>query len=656
MSENEKSPEDAHDQFNMAGEFSIVGIQGDHVHDNNVYITHQGDSPQAKYEVGVRYLRGGVPARASASIDDAMVRGHDGPEVRFHWALAMFAKRSWADLRHDEQERVLDLATLVPNWPAGEWRSAVEAVVAVAQSLRRSRIVSEDALDTLDAVPDLQRVLIVQHLDFVLTGAAKDRSWARTCQTAQAGQQAHGRRGRVWAYFYPEPIGPRDRRVVSPVLDRTAWFRLVVWYIVLVFGLGGLGQVILSGPSPGSAFALVPMLAAAVVALLTGHDIHYRRLQLAAKEKVHFTRRARAPGQGFAQDVDDSFERYLRRYLPDEGERRRFEAETRGPRAALRNEIVEDYREQRTTIKQVSWLIRYVLRELIDQWQRGQLYDYRARYRTPVPTVGVCVSAVLVVVVSGSFLAAAAMATGPVLAGLFTLAVVVGGARIVPSQLRLVTERRCSEVARREREILMDGRRRALTKWRQYLHTTRPSEEQMERWLDYDKKVLMDRALRYFRLQWRDVVTHAFLVLPSKGSQRAKELGGPWRYDRYDLRLFLLTRHGVRETLAQLTFVSASLRPQERHTFRFDALSSVRVQMRGRAGYVLEVTLTNGPPRAIQITDPTPMFATNPADDSQEELDKPRHDATEIDLDAAGFEHTRRVLEGIAADGKQWIS
>lgn len=656
MSEDDEPAESAFDTFNDAGDHSIVGIQGGNVHNSHVYITHQGDSPQKTYAVGVCYLNGGVPTKARALIDEAIARGYNGPEVYFHRVLATFSKRSWIDLGHEAQEWVLSLSNLLPEWRSGQWCCGLAAVVEMARSLKKSGVVSEAALDMLDAVPATQRALIVQHLDLVLTGAAKDRSWAMTSQIAQERQQSCGRRGRVWAYFYPDPAGVRSREIVHPVLFPSGRLHVFIWFTVLTMGVSVVVWTVLAGPSPRYAVALVPAIAAAAIALLAGQDLHYRRVQLALKESVHARRPAPAPERGFARDVDDSFERYLSRYLPNEWERRRFDMETRGLKAALRDEIVEDYRESRTEVRKVNWLIRHELWKLIDEWRRGTLFDYRERYRPPGRTVGMCVLAVLCLVISGWVLVAPAIATAPLLAASSILAVLVGGGKAVPRRFGIVTERRCREVADRERKAVIDGRQRALEKWRRYLISTRPSEVQMETWLDCDKKILLNKALRDYRLPWSDVVAHAFLLLPTRGCQRAKEDGGPWRYDKYDLRLFLLTRHGVRELLARLTFVSALLRTQERHTFRFDALSCVRVEVKNGGSYVLEITLTNGPPRSIQVASTTPLLIDNSTDDSPEEGSESRHDAVAVDLDAAGFEHTRRVLEGIAADGKQWIS
>lgn len=63
-------------------------------------------------------------------------------------------------------------------------------------------------------------------------------------------------------------------------------------------------------------------------------------------------------------------------------------------------------------------------------------------------------------------------------------------------------------------------------------------------------------------------------------------------------------------------------------------------------GYTLELTLTNGPTRNIRVTDP---------EDRQPDPDESPTTFSKINLDAAGFTHALHMLEGIAAEGKNWI-
>ncbi|MGH8527481.1 MAG: hypothetical protein ACREXY_25710, partial [Gammaproteobacteria bacterium] len=183
-------------------------------------------------------------------------------------------------------------------------------------------------------------------------------------------------------------------------------------------------------------------------------------------------------------------------------------------------------------------------------------------------------------------------------------------------------------------------------RWKAFVDATRPSETQMETWLTCDKTLFVDEVLRHYQLSWRDIIIHTILMTPVRPYDRAREKGGPWRYSRYSLRLFLVTRDGVREVNTEFDFADSTRTNEQRSNYRFDALSSVQVTERDNVGYDLELVLSNGPARKIRVKD-TDTHQLAPDENAQE--------LTNINLDAAGFAHAFRLLEGIAADGKRWI-
>jgi hypothetical protein len=168
----------------------------------------------------------------------------------------------------------------------------------------------------------------------------------------------------------------------------------------------------------------------------------------------------------------------------------------------------------------------------------------------------------------------------------------------------------------------------------------------MENWLTADKTLVLDDALKHYRLAWRDILTHTFLQAPGKNCKRARVIGGPPRYSKYDIRLFLITHDGVREVSTEIDFEHAKLNGQKRNNFRFDAVSSVHVARTNELSYTLELTLMNGEPRNIRVTDS--------AADRAAPNETP-YSLAKMSLEAAGFTHTLHILEGIAAEGKRWI-
>jgi hypothetical protein len=154
------------------------------------------------------------------------------------------------------------------------------------------------------------------------------------------------------------------------------------------------------------------------------------------------------------------------------------------------------------------------------------------------------------------------------------------------------------------------------------------------------------QALRHYQLAWRDIIAHAVLQAPAKRYKRARVHHGPWRYSKYDVRLFLITQDGVREVSTELDFEHVEFNGQERNNFRFDAVSSVHVVETSELSYTLELTLTNGPVQNIRIVDPN---------DQQPDPGENSRTFSRINLDTAGFAHALHILEGIAAEGRNWI-
>src|SRR5690606_35399052 len=113
---------------NVAESGAMVGVQGRVVHNVNVYQMPPDATPRQKYEIGLRFLNDGVPFKAVDLIEQAMAAGLENAEIRFHWVLAMFSKRSYRDLNRLERDRLDELAERLRAYPEGEHRRALEAI------------------------------------------------------------------------------------------------------------------------------------------------------------------------------------------------------------------------------------------------------------------------------------------------------------------------------------------------------------------------------------------------------------------------------------------------------------------------------------------------------------------------------------------------
>jgi hypothetical protein len=79
----------------------------------------------------------------------------------------------------------------------------------------------------------------------------------------------------------------------------------------------------------------------------------------------------------------------------------------------------------------------------------------------------------------------------------------------------------------------------------------------------------------------------------------------------------------------------------------YASVSSVRVKVASEFEYTIELTLSNGPTRPIRVTEPV-TIEEGSADDPV--------DVARMDRDATGFTHALHILEGIAAEGRDWIN
>ncbi|QKW51643.1 hypothetical protein [Streptomyces buecherae] len=635
-----------------SAEDSTVGIQAETVHNSNVYFVHPDASPQEKYRVGVRFLADGVPSRARDMISDAIAHGYDNAEVRFHWVLSMLSARAYHELSTEELQRLRHASGLVGTYADGEWRDALRIAFELLAMLSTANGETDRVLERLRALSPHHRDAILHHLDHVLTGGLKDSLWVENRERVEAARFSNGRAQRVWAYFEPEPIGPRAMppRPSTAAAAQAALPVRVGLFVVVTAILWVLALV----TNPAAAVVeLLVALGAGLTATRFGRPWWYENHQTEVRDRESPAQDSAEPAaakDGFTQSVRHSFSHYFSVRAPHAFTPRAWLDHTAGIRDSLAAEIALLYRESRVTVDRVNWLIRYLAEDARNRHNDGTLFDRRHQNETPVAAKALCVGGlVLLGLTAVAVLRTVASGAGAAQTSLAVLAVVgaVWSGRAAASSwlAARAEERRLTEETREYHERLAE-RQLAYRNWKSFLDATRPSELAMETWLTCDKTLFVDEALRHYQLTWRDLITHTILMTPARPYKRGRVKGGPWRYSRYSFRLFLVTQDGIREISKEFDFTNAKRGNEQRSNYRFDALSSVQVTEHTRAGYDLELVLTNGPARSIRVKD---------ADTHQLTPEENPQDIAEINLNAAGFIHTFRLLEGIAADGKGWI-
>jgi hypothetical protein len=651
--------------INTAEAGTSVGIQASVVHHASVYQISANDPPEKKYATGVRYLEDGVPHKAQELLSAAIADGLDTAEVRFHWMLAMFSKRSDRDLFQDERDRVVEAAERFADYGDDDYGAALEAMRELVDQLFRDSPRSTDLAEKrILALPSRIKRRAVRHLDKVLSSATKEQVWASTKRQAEGDQFANNRLGRVWAYFQADPIPPRHRHAEPPRTPPRQTYRVVAGLLLCVLAVGYLGWLTASSANVGGIIAYVLALASGYVATRDAFEWRYRDNRIRSEELRRLSASAaeNARGRGFTAKVSRSFDYYFTKYRPHSIDRDSWLAETAGIRTRLRAEVAESYREQRIPVERVTWLIRYHAIDAQRRWKAGTLDDYRSRFAVPDTTKLRCALSLTVLVLTLAAVVETSVQAAPITAPIATAVALAGGLYSARTGYGICSERRryrddSDEVQRQD-----EGRQEEYRRWKKKLGAIRPREDEMETWLRSDTMMLIDRALRHYRMSWRDVIAYAVLQVPARNANRGRVRGGPWRYDRYGLRLFLITKDGVREVSSELNFRTAEFDGEERNNFRFEAVSSVNVVVKGSSGeHSLRLTLMNGPVRDILVT--SAMDLEDDGDDTPV-AERPRdeispgdtNDPLAMSLDASGFLPTLRILEGIAAEGKNWIT
>lgn len=335
---------------NTAGYGAAVGIQASIVHNANVYQITANDPPEKKYKTGLRYLEDGVPRKAEELFGEAMADGLGTAEVRFHWALSMFSARSDRDLTKEERARLLDAAErFVAYEDDEEYGPALGAVrELIVHRLRPSTEGSELAEKQILALPVETREKALRHLDKVLSAATKDKVWANIREQATIHRNSANRRHRVWAYFEPEPAGPRARPAGRPHIAPGERARIATGTLLCALTVGYLGWLTLSSGAPAAIVAYVLALGAAYVTARNAFEWRYRvkRIRWEERRRHGSSVRPDSQGQGFAASVTKSFEDYFSKYRPHGSHPDWWLSETAGLRTYLRDEIVEIYRER----------------------------------------------------------------------------------------------------------------------------------------------------------------------------------------------------------------------------------------------------------------------------------------------------------------------
>jgi hypothetical protein len=624
------------------------GAVADTIHGgvHNYYHVPADATPQEKADIALRYLESGQATTARRLLSEVVVHLDDEPRIWFHWLLAFFSGRTLWELSAEDQASLRSARVRIAEldqdtrWSRGS--RAIFRLVDVTMSHTEEGEAISAALADLDQLDEAEHRDVLRHLERVLQGPLKDAVWHQGLAEATVDRVAGRRRDRVWKFFEPAPAAPRTRPVRPAAA--TAEFRALAG-LVMVAALAALGSLGWLGLRRGDASALVAVmvcLGAAGVALINGADWRFRIERRRTADRALRTLRVAAPPRGFAGKVDRLYARYTKRYAPEEADRPSWYAETDGPILRLRDELVEVYREARIPPGRVRWLIRFQVRELKREWADGTLAEQRRRWDVPAHVKGAVVAGIVIAFAALAWAAQSAARQDPLPALGALAASVVAGWIAAALGIRIMAENRRVEVETVERQERMTTYWFEFQRWR-HLLDDRPTDIEMAQWLDCDRRILLQEAIRVYKLRWSDVSAYASLEARGARSERARAENGPWRYSRYKLLVFLLTPDGVRQIAVELDFARGTFHDWQRTNYRYDAVAAARVTVHDDGARRFQLFLVNGVGIELAVTEAAQAVVGE--DDGI---------LAEGAQDTTGLRNTLFVLEGVAAEGRNW--
>ncbi len=654
-------------QVNFAGEGSQVGVQAGTAYIDTVTLpggdvqltVGQDASPEVKYRVGVENLKSGNARRARELIWDAMMHNHGGNEVLFHWLVAMLSGRTVRQFSNEEIDQLKFSRSRCAETVDDAWADGVRLIYRLLDSVLSSAATQPTAAMTdmpllvrqFENLAQQQRDMVLPHLELFLTGTMKEGMWRRELRLAQHRQHADDRLRHAWMFFQPIPAKVLLRSPQPESVSAVHRFGMRVSALLLVAAVAYLGWELLWHSAFTGLLSYLAALAGGAVAART--DLEWRFLTERRRQKDDRFGAAEQsapslPGDEVADRVDKLFNRYFVKYAPDKAERQRWEAAVAGIRRFHRDEIIAICRNRSIPVNELAWLIRFEVCELKRRWQDDALHEYRRLLPRP-GTVTARLTGLIFLALGGLWVVVAMRAHW--LADVVALLSAFCAWRC---WLRVSLERRryaadIEEHAKRQAAIDEE-----FSRWSERLKA-RPKDEHMAAWLGCDRTVLLGKALEHFQLPRNRLNAHAFLEEPGVGVKRARIEGGPWRYARYKLLMFLLAEDGVRQVRANLDFMTGTLSVRERRSYRYEDIVSVRVLQETRR-QTFELRLKAGEPIVVRVRDADPSHALHDQNaETPEDVQEAAEGEEDAALDTSSAADLLHLLERVVGDKRNWF-
>jgi hypothetical protein len=604
--------------------------------DVDMYEVREGQERQAEYKVALHFLKGGSGTRAATLIREAVDSGlaTDGVtapnDVAYHWVLAILSGRSYEQLGPDDFEAINRARGMADRQkPEDDLLQAHDFMCRLLESRRWQA--ESDAPDpafrhlladylSLTSRPSSATVSFAEdfdrHLTLMLVGGIEDQTATAMADRARGGRMSDERTQRAWKYFEPEPVPPRLRTTTEPALPMGS---KILAGLAATLGLAGAVLALAVLQEGGVLRALLVAVIIAIAAVMTARS---RISYLAAMERIadrdndfgqrHLGRYARPlPPSDDSGQVGSSeepaneaaaekarldparrakFIRMLSIHLNDQfaqsaprvpSTRRKWDADTAGLKVSMKRQLLAQYHEPELAPGGLNWLVTQRVREIAKMQSEGTLRKYQEELAPRARDVLGFALGVVVSVVAWGYALFLLLTKNAAVAVLAVAALMLAAFVMVLSRIDVyLVERHRLDADQQEAAAQLKTEEAEYQSWVEKLEG-RPTDDEMARWLDYDKIHLRQLAMTQLGLSSRDVLMHTAVTGPAAQCVLVRAPFGPPRYSVYQVTVFLLTKAGVRLIRMTLDFRTGKVYNQFRRSFRYNMITSARATETG---------------------------------------------------------------------------
>ncbi|WP_280231860.1 hypothetical protein [Nocardia cyriacigeorgica] len=618
-----------------------IGVQFNDavIHQGTFYSVGSADPPDRKHEVARAHLDAGNPRLAEPILRGLIHNGDGTTERAYLYVLSVLGGRSLSEITEEMSTQINEAVRLVEASPADDWRESLNVVMNLVkfgyagfdhgsfEGERRAAVVAFSKLP-MDRQSEIER-----HLNSILDGAMREHLDPIRRHVVSKMRMSGGRIERARKFFEHDPRQPMRWSAPPIQAKSTDWRDAALGAAATLIAVGlavGGGNIV------GATIGLVAVSFGIYLALRwniiwEGHVRHAQAVW------AIFT-----PQPPEAQLLFDKLiDQYFRQGLT--GSRW---AQTEGYRGYLKRRLHQQYPYDDRP-GELIWLIKWH----VDRADRQYVYrpaetlEVRRAKRLRHGWIGVYALGLAIWLGTGHYAACL---------------VAIGGWWGIRGISRIVAVHRAQKLLDTDSEVLYGEEYGAFEKCRQEL-SDRPSDTEMGQWLYYDRSYILDEAIERANIRKSDLVSYVVLFERASFARKGRVAGGPPRYQRYIVHVFLLTKYGMRTTRMQLNMESGDLSSDRHQMFSYDVVASASVVEKSirtfrpdgssvtvAAGRSLQLTLVNG--TCIADVKENPRMADG---HRLEEVDE--EDDT-VAMRTSGFDSALRILEAVATEGRDWIA